>query len=97
MEGGLYAQPLFWVTIGLAPALFGASLAHLRLPRLRRASVAALVLAPLIVCTAILACAPSGGEPFWPWWLAGMAMLGIPMALWALAALAGYLIMRRTR
>ncbi len=63
--------------------------------RTQWALLVAILLAPVLVHTAAMLLLKAAAGGFWLWWIAGLAMVGIPLLLWLMLAGIGFDLGRR--
>lgn len=85
-----------WASIIVAAPLTGFFVGHLLPASLRRWSLVALLLAPALVMTIVLALTPSAPPSFFVWWGVAMGMISPAMIVWAVLATTGFAASRRS-
>ena len=85
-----------WVSIIVAAPLTGFLVGHLKRVSMRWWSFVALLLAPALVMTIVLALTPPAPPSFLAWWGAAMIMISPAIVVWAVLVTIGFAASRRT-
>ena len=81
---------VLWMGIVVSAPLMGFLLGYVRQDRARWISYGALLLAPTLEMTLILAITPPAPPGFLAWWGAGMVMISPAIVVWATLATIGF-------